>query len=68
MVSDYSDFLTLDDLAAIPLEDEPIHLAMGICLPSKKQIEECAKQLAYRMALYLEKYIKEQADYTDNGK
>jgi len=42
----YEDYLTFEDLLNIPLEDEPIPLAMGICLPSKKHIEDLAQLLA----------------------
>ena len=45
----WDDFVTLSDIAAIPLEDEPIHLAMGICLPSKGQMDALARAFSDRL-------------------
>lgn len=46
----WEDFLTFDELCAIPLEDEPIHLAMGICLPSRGQMDALVKAFQDRLA------------------
>ena len=60
-MSDYGDFSTLQDFLEMEPGDKPIHLAMGVCIPSKKHMDELSALLSQRLAETLNKLCKDSA-------